>query len=144
MCSGPRAADLRRSSPCTPTAGVLRALDAPRVQVSGERRTVYGMTRCAELRVLDGDEQWLQLRLQALETGPFYLRYRALARSPVGPGFGFAEAVQPDRVDLAWQRPMVQTRVHRVEGGNSFLLPFMAGERAGRLGRFVRALGGGI
>lgn len=122
-------------------AGQLRPAGPLRVELEGARRTLYGMTRWDAITLWEGPRPWLRVGpLRTLDSGPFYLRFFAQALAGEQGGFGVVEAVRPDRVDLSWQRPMINTRVHRVQGDNSRLLPVMSGP----LGRFILSLAAGV
>lgn len=124
--------------------GRMTALGQPRIALGPARRTLYGMTRWDSVDILDGERPWLNVgELQTVDNGPFYLRFVARALAEGVEGVGVVEAVRPGRVDLDWQRPMVRTRVHKLAGPNSPLLPLMCGVAEGRGARLWRALAGG-
>lgn len=109
------------------------------------RRDLYGMTWWKQMGIQLGGVPWLQARVDRLaERGPFYLRAPLsvqLANGDVGDGW--AEWVEPARIDLARHRPLVQMRVHRVDAPNSRWLPLFSGPRETRVRRLL-GLGDGV
>lgn len=122
--------------------GGERVLDGLRVEILGRRRSYLGLVWAERLRLWDGRRLWLEVEhTQPLDSGPFYIRYRAVGVAEDGErASAFGEVCYPHRVDRAAERPFVRMRVHRLAGGNSVWLPLFSGPRRGRAGRLVRHL----
>lgn len=118
-------------------AGVCRTLDETLIWREPKRGT-YGLVAPRRMHVdLEGES--LELSLEGpLDDGPFYQRFLLDAAGARGTrGHGFAEVVEPDLVDQAWQRPFIRMRIHRPRGENSFWLPLFSGSRRGRFRRLL-------
>lgn len=80
------------------------------------------------------DEPFLDFPLtHCVDQGPFYLRYLR-ARG----GVGSLEVIDPDRVDLARHRPLVEMRVTRAGQRPSIWAPLFQGALDGRPSRLLR------
>ena len=87
-----------------------------------------------------------------VDDGPFYQRYMLSAErirsEPTARsaervlGNGMAEYVEPDRIDVPWQRPFVAMKTQLVDSSrkNSILLPLFTGFKADRAARLARSL----
>jgi carotenoid 1,2-hydratase len=124
------------------SAGGAEVLEDLSVERSGTHRTWGGMRWWERVRVLRGDRPWLSITQAGIvDSGPFYLRFLSRAEAACGEwATGWGELCEPDRIDLALHRPLVNMRVHRVSGTNSCWLPLFSGPRSGRPGRFLRHL----
>jgi hypothetical protein len=117
--------------------GITEIRHSP-IQWSGNKRDRYGLKwhRWADLSSPDKHPVRVHFR-SLVDNGPFYLRFLIEGvDNPSGQtGYGFAELVKPDRIDLAAMRLFIQMRIHRKQGPNSLFLPFFSGENRGRWGR---------
>ncbi len=106
-------------------------------EVEAQRRSIWGVTSPTRIRFdLEGGPLHLRLR-HTVDDGPFYQRFLVSGHQRGDTGFGVGEVVLPDRIDLAWQRPLVRMRVHRPSVGDSMWLPLFSGPRTGRLQRLI-------
>lgn len=122
-----------------PGGGVELLRDAT-LTLEPDGRARYGMPRYRGFTAKVAGEPFMDLGVaRPLDDGPFYLR-SLLEERATGEARGFCEVVVPARVDLDLHRPFVRMRVHHLGGENSWFLPFLAGPRRGRLGRFARHL----
>lgn len=77
-------------------------------------------------------------RVSRVDDGPFYVRSLTRARRGGAVGHGVEEIIRPDRIDRAWERPLVRMRVHNVDRENSMWLPLFVGSSDDRLRRLAR------
>ncbi len=118
--------------------GVAHVDEAPDCNLEAPRRDLYGVPWHGEVRL--GNERVVYQ--PAVESGPFYLRHPLV--DPVTGARGWGERVVPDRIDLAWQRPLVRMRVHGPDPrDDSAWLPLFAGPSDSRVGRLLRGWWGG-
>jgi hypothetical protein len=104
------------------------------------RRTFWGMPTWPWLELTRAGAPWLRLELDhRVDSGPFYLRYLARARTSGGAeAAAMAEIITPDRIDLDRHRPLVRMRVAREGPGNSIWLPLFEGGAHNRISRLLR------
>jgi hypothetical protein len=122
--------------------GSCRILQDSGVQVSGLRRSTWGLRWPSSATFADPDGRPVHLKVSAiLDNGPFYQRYLLRGRCGSDEGYGLGENVVPDRVDTDLLRPLVRMRVHRADGPNSMWLPLFSGDSAGRWGRLLARSG---
>jgi len=116
---------------------VLRDLE---VELGGPARSLAG-TWHRTIRLARGDERWLDVvHVAVVDDGPFYMRYQSIGTRASQTARGFGEYVIPANIDLARHRPLVNMRVHRVDGRpNSMWLPLFTGAKEGRVGRLMRS-----
>lgn len=121
--AAPQAFGVRVSPGVTQVVPVDVVLERP-------RRHPYGMRTGTHLRVTHEGAPWLDAPLDhCVDGGPFYLRY--LSRR------GSVELIEPDRIDLPWQRPLVEMRVSQAGRRPSLWAPLFQGaldDRPRRLG----------
>lgn len=114
---------------------------------SGDKQDLYGLKWHRRAQMFDPLNREVTVRFGPLvDHGPFYLRFFIEAVEPQSgqSGFGFAELVQPGRIDLRLMRPFIQMRIHRKHGPNSLMLPFFSGENRGRWRRYFSHVGDSI
>lgn len=124
------------------TDGVVHRLDDHHLDRRGRRTNLGGLTWWPSLSVRTGDVRWLDIEAtDVVDSGPFYLRALLKATDRTGRTCrGVGEFCDPDRIDLARHRPLVQMRVHTRRDDNSTWLPLFTGPRSGRVRRLVRAM----
>lgn len=107
------------------------------------RRGRYGLRYPRALRFADPSGRPVEVRVtHVVEDGPFYQRFSVSARCGTEEVEGVAELVYPARIALPGLRPLIEMRVHRLRGRNSFWLPLFTGGRRGRIERLVGQLRG--
>lgn len=119
--------------------GTTRTFEDVEMALSPARRDRWGMRSHDAIRLRIGGERWLDIRHGAMvDRGPFYLREQVHVIDAAGASAtGWAEYVEPSRVDLARHRPLVRMRAHDTAGPNSFWLPLFAGPRESRVYRLL-------
>jgi carotenoid 1,2-hydratase len=124
-------------------AGQCRLLE-PRLQWNADQSGLYGV-RAPSSFVWQLEDGALNIPgLTAMEDGPFYRRFlfegqrQQQGQAATSPVRGSFEVVQPSRLDLAWQRPFLRMRTHRVGEANSLWLPLFSGCNDDRLTRLLQ------
>lgn len=74
-------------------------------------------------------------RWDIVDRGPFYLRFLVEAEGEGGVGHGFAEVVNPDRVNIPWMKSLIETRIHTLQRQNSPMTAWFNGSVDGRYSR---------
>lgn len=119
--------------------GRTEALPAT-VLPSSERRNLWGLSWWPTLRLAAGERQMTIRVSHRPDDGPFYQRSVVHVRTEVGEAHGISEVCDSRRIDLGWQRPLVQMCVHKPHSRNSIWLPLFAGPREGRVMRLFANL----
>ncbi|MBN2799886.1 MAG: hypothetical protein JXX28_12140 [Deltaproteobacteria bacterium] len=107
-------------------------------QPARSRRNAWGLRWWPSLTLVSGAARMEISVRHRPDNGPFYLRHLCEVRTEVGDAPGMGEVCESARVDVAWQRPLVQMAVQRQGGPNSMFLPLFSGPAEGRLPRWVR------
>ena len=81
-------------------------------------------------------------RWDIVDRGPFYLRFLIEAEGEGGRGHGYAEVVDPDRVNLPWMKSLVGMRIHTLQQRNSPMVGWFNGPVDGRYNRLWSMLMG--
>ncbi len=103
------------------------------------RSGAFGMPYWDEIEMQSSLGDVTSRHVRLVEDGPFYLRSLCELRDAAGRyGRGVTEWIRPDRVDRAWQRPLVAMRVHRAHN-RSMWTPLFMGPRQGRVQRLLNA-----
>lgn len=93
---------------------------------------------------LDGMEPIEVIHTHLVDSGPFY--QRSLVSVVIGDerGFGTAELVLPNKIDLDRHRWLVRMRVHNSTKVNSVWLPLFSGLKQGRWSRLLKQNGASL
>ena len=114
--------------------GIARLVEAPGAVGRRWRPHLFGPASPSRLTLPDADGGQHAITIERpIDDSPFYQRFRLRGAG----GWGWLERVLPAAVDPDWMRPLVQMRVHKVSGSNSFWLPLFNGPAESRLPRLL-------
>ena len=118
--------------------GSSRLAAAPDIALSGGGWGRYGLAFPQRVAFTDPDGARIVTNVaHVVEDGPFYQRFVVHAQVDGRRATGVSELVCPDRIALPGLRPLIDMRVHQVDGPNSMWLPLFTGGRRGRVGRLL-------
>jgi carotenoid 1,2-hydratase len=129
--------DQRAPDECTLLMSTAQGLHAQPCDLTYDLRANWlGMPHVQSLRASTHNFTMAMTATSCIDSGPFYTRSLWRGTLDNEAAVGVCEVVDPDRIDVAWQRPFVRMRVSTPKA--SWFLPLFAGTRAGRWRRFVR------
>lgn len=110
-----------------------------RIEPGPTRHNLWGLAWWPAL-ALSSETRRVQIEVaHRPDDGPFYQRSLSTVHTELGSTHGVSEVCHAQRIDRAWQRPLVRMCLHRPSGHNSIWLPLFAGPRSGRLARLLGA-----